>query len=105
MKFESAFCLTNESRAESIFASKLLKTIFKVYWTCTMYIAQGSRHASELVTTKGQLILKCLFGIFNSPKKRKKKFDFLWYLSTTGPIVFVCFLGELKTPKGHFEIN
>ena len=76
MKFESSFCLTNESRAESIFSSKLLKTIFKVYWTCTMYIAQGSRHASELVTTKGQLILKCLFGIFNSPKKRMKKFDF-----------------------------
>ena len=26
--------------------------------------------------TKGQLISKCLFGIFNSPKKRTKKFDF-----------------------------
>ena len=25
---------------------------------------------------KGQLISKCLFGIFNSPKKRTKKFDF-----------------------------
>ena len=27
-------------------------------------------------TCKGQLISKCLFGIFNSPKKRTKKFDF-----------------------------
>ena len=26
--------------------------------------------------TKGQLILKCLFGIFNSPKKGTEKFDF-----------------------------
>ena len=25
---------------------------------------------------KGQLISKCLFGIFNSPKKRTKIFDF-----------------------------
>ena len=25
---------------------------------------------------KGQLISKCLFGFFNSPKKRTKKFDF-----------------------------
>ena len=25
---------------------------------------------------KGQLISKCLFGTFNSPKKRTKKFDF-----------------------------
>ena len=25
---------------------------------------------------KGQLISKCLFGVFNSPKKRTKKFDF-----------------------------
>ena len=27
-------------------------------------------------STKGQLISKCLFGVFNSPKKRTKKFDF-----------------------------
>ena len=27
-------------------------------------------------TSKGQLISKCLFGIFHSPKKRTKKFDF-----------------------------
>ena len=26
--------------------------------------------------TKGQLISKCLFGIFNSPKNPTKKFDF-----------------------------
>ena len=46
--------------------------------------------------TKGQLISKCLFGIFNSPKKRTKKFDFT---TTMVPQV------ELKIPKRHFEIN
>ena len=39
-----------------------------------------------------QLILKCLFGTFNSPKKRMKKF----YFSTTVPRSF---LEELKTQK------
>ena len=28
------------------------------------------------IICKGQLISKCLFGIFKSPKKRTKKFDF-----------------------------
>ena len=42
---------------------------------------------------KGQLISKCLFRIFNSPKKRTKKFD-----SSR-------FLGVLKTPKRRFEID
>ena len=29
----------------------------------------------------------------------------LYYYATSSRIVFVCFLGELKTPKRHFEIN
>jgi hypothetical protein len=49
---------------------------------------------------KGQLISKCLLGIFNSPKKGTKKFDF-----TTKSNCSVRFLGELKTQKKHFEIN
>ena len=54
--------------------------------------------------TKGQLISKCLFGIFNSPKKWTKKFDFTTMV-TSSRIVFVRCLGELKTQKRHFEIN
>ena len=50
--------------------------------------------------TKGQLISKCLFGIFNSPKKWMKKF-----YGTSSRIVFIHFLGELKTPKRHFKSN
>ena len=57
--------------------------------------------------TKGQLISKCLFGIFNSPKtKRRKKFDFITMIPvTSSQIVFVRFLEELKTPKRLFEIK
>ena len=53
---------------------------------------------------KGQLISKGLFGIFNSPKKWTKIIC-LYYYGSSSQIVFVCFLGELKTTKRHFEIN
>ena len=29
-----------------------------------------------MLSAKSQLISKCLFGIFNSPKNQQKKFDF-----------------------------
>ena len=58
------------------------------------------------IQTKGQLISKCLFGIFNSPKKRTKKLDFTtYYLEYLKQNCFRSFLAELKTPKRHFEIN
>ena len=53
---------------------------------------------------KGQLISKCLFCIFNSPKKRTKKFDFTTLVPQVKLFLFG-FLGELKTPKRHFEIK
>ena len=54
--------------------------------------------------TKGQLISKFLFGVFNSPKQMNEN------NSTWGTIVvksdfYVRFLRELKIPKRHFEIN
>ena len=36
----------------------------------------GSAFISCHFHPKGQLISKCLFGIFNSPKKRTRKLDF-----------------------------
>ena len=57
----------------------------------------------KLEKTKGQLISKCLLGIFISPKKRKK--NQLYYYGTSSRIVFVVFWGELKTLKRHFETN
>ena len=56
-----------------------------------------------VILSKGQLISKCLFGIFNSPKNQRK--IQLYYYGTSSRIVFVRFLGELKIPKRHFEIN
>ena len=55
---------------------------------------------------KGYLISKCLFGIFKGyfefSQNTIKEFD---YYGTSSPIVFIHFLGELKTQKWHFEIN
>ena len=48
-------------------------------------------------TPKGQLITKCLFGIFNPPKKTDEKGQ--PYYSGTPIKLFRSFLGELKTPK------
>ena len=59
----------------------------------------------EILHTKGELISKCLFDIFNSSKNQTKKSTWiLWYLMSCR-IVYVRFLEELKTPKRHFEIN
>ena len=57
-----------------------------------------------MAITKGQLISKGLVGILNSSKKWMKKFD-LQYYDTSGRLVFIRFLEELKTPKSPFEIN
>ena len=59
---------------------------------------------SNLNLYKGQLISKCPFDVLNSFKKRTNKFDLRYYY-TLSPIVFVRFLEELKTPKGHLKIN
>ena len=55
---------------------------------------------------KGHLISKCLFGVFNFSQKTNEN------MSTWGIILhsskvefFRSFLGELKIPKRHFEIN
>ena len=60
------------------------------------------QHAQDEL--KGQLISKGLVGILNSSKIQPKKFN-LQYYNTSGCLVFVRFLDELKTPKSPFEIN
>ena len=66
----------------------------------------GRKHCMVLIIAKGkgQLILKCLFGIFNSPKKWTKRFNFTTMVPEVEKSSFI-FLGELKTPKRHLEIN
>ena len=51
--------------------------------------------------TKGQLISKCFFGIFNSPKKRTKKSTLLlWYLKSN---CFRSFFGRIEDSKMTFS--
>ena len=53
---------------------------------------------------KGQLISKCLFGVFNSPKKMNEN-NLSWGTIVVKSNIFVHFLGKFKIPKRHFEIN
>ena len=45
-------------------------------WHAAPRRATPRRSLLPAATAKGQLILKCFFDIFNSPKKRTKKFNF-----------------------------
>ena len=44
------------------------------------------------------------FWYLQFSKKTNEKIQ-IYYYGTSSWIVFVCFLGELKTPKRHFQIN
>ena len=65
--------------------------------------------SDKRLSDRDQLISKGLVGILNSSKKRTKKFDLQYYdtmtYDTSGRLVFVCFLEELRTPKSPFEIR
>ena len=56
------------------------------------------------VVIEGQLISKRLLVPSILPKNERKKIR-LYYDGTSSQIVFVRFLGELKTPKRNYEIN
>ena len=45
------------------------------------------------------------FWYLQFSQKNKRKKNRFYYYGTSSRIVFVCFLGEFKTPKRHFEIN
>jgi phage tail tube protein FII len=49
---------------------------------------------------KGQLISKCFFGFFNSPKKQTKTIQ-----HEVTIVAKSIFFVELKVSKRHFEIN
>ena len=54
---------------------------------------------------KGQIISKCLFGVFNFPPKNEQKQVNL-EVSQYSKIEFVrSLLEEIDDPKNHFEIN
>ena len=56
------------------------------------------------VFTKGQLISKCLFGVFNFFQKTNKNKS-TWGIKVVKSNYFVRFLEELRIPKSPFEIN
>ena len=56
------------------------------------------------VHTKGQLISKGNFSVFNSPKKMNLKM-LIFALAYWGRNFLFVLLGELKKPKSPFEIN
>ena len=54
-------------------------------------------------TIKGQLISKCLFGVFNFSQKTNKNKS-TWGITVFKSNFFVRFLGELRLAKSPFEI-
>ena len=67
-------------------------------------VIQMSSAISLSLYTKGQLILKGLFGFFNSFKKRTKNFC-PNRLGQKCKNIFVRFLVQMKTSKSPFKIN
>ena len=53
--------------------------------------------------TKGQVIAKFLFGVFNPPQNKQN--NLTWGTVVVKLNFFVRFLGELKVLKRHFEIS
>ena len=95
LHFPQEFDLNSSSQTEFLYTHSLLLTLNTIAYNTCVILKWNKQINSE---AKGQLISKCLFGIFNSPKKWTKKIR-LYYYGTSSRIVFVHFLGELKTPK------
>ena len=86
LKFGSLFALKHEL---TLYHVRFWQISSRIFISIFFHIHKAALITSGLcniIFVKGQLISKCLFNIFNSPKKRTKKFD-------------------LKTPKRQFEIN
>ena len=68
------------------------------FWNSEQFLYTA---CSPHVLQKEELLTKIC--IFNSPKKWTK--NQIYSYGTSSRIIFVRFLGELKTPARHFEIN
>ena len=53
----------------------------------------------SILKSKGQLILKCLSGMYLQFSQKMNEKIWLYHYGTSSRIIFICFLGELKTPK------
>ena len=73
-----------------------------VLFSFSMKLVKVAEHNGSKV----QLISKCLFWCLQfPPKNEQKKVDLIWGIIVVKSNFFVQFLGELKIPKRHFEIN
>ena len=72
IKSWTTYCTSDKKSLWSFDHSTLCSTY--VCWKF-VFIKQVTAHHTKN-QAKGQFISKCLFGIFNSPKKRMKKFNF-----------------------------
>ena len=57
------------------------------------------------VITKGQLISKLLFVVFNSSKNERKQVHLRFHSTANRSIFFVRFLEEFRIPTSSFEIS
>ena len=73
-------------------------------WNQRQWSSLSTFKLYNLGHTKGQLISKYIFGIFNSPKKQTKKFDSTTMVPQVDLFSFISWK-NLKTLKKHFEIN
>jgi hypothetical protein len=76
-----------------------------VSWVLKTLLYPELRLQIQLLNTKDQLISKCIFGVFNSPKKHNENNSTWGTISSRKVKLFVHFWGELKIPKRPFEIN
>ena len=53
---------------------------------------------------KGQLISKAIYGVLDSPKNERKRFDLIYHSSNKFFNFFVRFYGEVRKTKIAFEI-
>ena len=73
-------------------------------WIRILHSIRAPNQINENSSGKGQLISKCLFGVYNSPQKMNLTSQ-IFALAYWGQKFFVRFLGELKKPKFSFQIN
>ena len=85
-----------------IFVNKFVYYVLSSLCYIRTYFRTISAHSMFMFCKKKNFSQR-LTCIFNSPKKWTK--NQIYSYGTSSQIIFVRFLGELKTPARHFEIN
>ena len=74
----------------------LCRGLYPPIWTFFLFLLLF--RTLRLFVSKGQLISKCLFGVFNSPKNERKHFDLRYHSSN-----FCSFFGRIEDTKNTFR--